>query len=532
MTAWRVTATGGSAWIAIEGASGLGKTTLMAAFEQSIEAEVLRGRCYERESVAYKGIDEVVEALVARLVAHDVFAAEAADLVHAFPSAHELVPHGTEIAPASRVGHDRRGAALRVLLAQLAAITPVVIALDDIQWADRDCLALLAQALAAPGIPRVTLVVTARPGATARWRELPMPFVHVTLGPLAPADSIELARQLSGDTLAADDLRVIAAQASGLPMEIVERVRTLLASTEPSEPTLASADDLLSQRVADATLEVRLLVELVVTAGAGSWARADVVAVEAAELFDRMPELGWERNTASVVATAARAHRGDLVALTREVRRERERTAASGDLYAHEIAHSGFAVLVDLMLDQPAQATARLETLTARPTGLYTAWLRLIAHGLVGAYGDRPASHSERVEALVSGPLSFPILRGSFLVGTMLWTRIILELSASGVTDRALMWIDRLRGNTVRGMNALAELLAAHAAALTGDRSQARDRAAAAELSLATDDMPMFAASARWLIDPSTWPAWRDQLAKAGAVRPAALARVFAPSFR
>jgi serine/threonine protein kinase len=55
----------------VRGASGLGKTTLVARFyARAVErtgALVLRGRCFERESVPFKGVDAVVDALSAHL---------------------------------------------------------------------------------------------------------------------------------------------------------------------------------------------------------------------------------------------------------------------------------------------------------------------------------------------------------------------------------------------------------------------------------------------------------------------------------
>jgi hypothetical protein len=78
----------------------------------------------------------------------------------------------------------------------------------------------------------------------------------------------------------------------------------------------------------------------------------------------------------------------------------------------------------------------------------------------------------------------------------------------------------------------LADLLAAHAAALADDRARAVRLAASAELALVGEDMPGFAASARWLVEPATWPSWRDALAQAGAVRPERIARLLAPSMR
>ena len=65
--AFEATRRGHSITVRIPGASGLGKSTLVHHFvdelEENAEAEVLRGRAYERESVPYKAVDAVVDAL-------------------------------------------------------------------------------------------------------------------------------------------------------------------------------------------------------------------------------------------------------------------------------------------------------------------------------------------------------------------------------------------------------------------------------------------------------------------------------------
>jgi eukaryotic-like serine/threonine-protein kinase len=855
LATWRAVAAGGCAWVAIEGDSGVGKTTLLAALERACDdAVVLHGRCYEREAVPYKGIDQIVDAAVARLVAERRELAEAADLTAAFPAVQALVPAGAE------AGGERRGAALRALVAALAEGAPVLLALDDVQWADRDCLALLEHALAPPGVARVLVVVTARPDAGARWHELPMPFVRLPLGALPDGEAVELAQALLGRAAATIDPIALARRAGGHPIELQEHVRAAL--TDTAAPPLAGGGRaLLFARVAHAPVDVRRVVELIAVAGApapvaaiarasdltepalhaalgrarlaglvrtlrkdgrsvvepahdrvrevvfgalsaleraqratllapaleqlahdpahvadlyalagrpdearrcaeaaarrmtavaahdaaagmwrrvaelsagaarraarramadalalagrgseaadlyraladgaadardrvhclrrageellragrfaeglalverhvpgwreprtaatalarglalhaatragllpragagaehadmvelrwavasgytlgspghftlaverylraalalgdperialgwaaeaalatfmgsagfaerclsnaatalggrdaprvrmvvlassalmrlneGAWARAEALVDEAIAIADRRaPNLVWERNTATMGVAISRFHRGACAQLVRDVRRERERIAARGDLYAHELAHSGFTVVADLALANTAHASELLVELDARPTGVMTAWLRAIAHALVGAYGERTSLHRARTDALLGGWLALPLVRSPLLHGTLAWTRAALELAHGGTDIRR--WVARLRATPARGMAALADLLAGHAALLAGDRAAARRLGATAELALVADDMPLFAASARWLVDPTTWPAWRDALAHAGVVDPERFARIVAPALR
>src|SRR5213080_1863078 len=66
--AFRATREGQTVVVYVHGNSGMGKSTLVRIFleqlkEQSRNAIVLQGRCYERESVPYKALDGVVDSL-------------------------------------------------------------------------------------------------------------------------------------------------------------------------------------------------------------------------------------------------------------------------------------------------------------------------------------------------------------------------------------------------------------------------------------------------------------------------------------
>ena len=83
---------GGSIAVRVSGPSGMGKSTLVRTFLDGLgdgEALILRGRAYERESVPYKAMDSVVDALSRRLMRLDLrpLPAGADALARLFPRA-------------------------------------------------------------------------------------------------------------------------------------------------------------------------------------------------------------------------------------------------------------------------------------------------------------------------------------------------------------------------------------------------------------------------------------------------------------
>src|SRR5262249_23180048 len=153
--AYEELAAGHARMVLIHGESGIGKSMLMRRFTEQIVAEtpsalILRGRCFERESVPYKALDEVIEALSERLLELPENDGRARVPV-SFSAAARIFPVLSRVEPASTDGGGESNdaidpmelrrvgfRALRELLRRLAAERPLVVAIDDLQWCDAD----------------------------------------------------------------------------------------------------------------------------------------------------------------------------------------------------------------------------------------------------------------------------------------------------------------------------------------------------------------------------------------------------------
>ena len=274
--------------VLIEGESGVGKTALTRRFLEEIHgAVILEGRCYARESMPYKAVDEVVDALghhLARLSPADLgrlLPPDAALLGAVFPTLGRIEAEAfTSVADAHARGapdpRENRAqvfATLRELLRRLADRGPLVIAIDDLQWADADGLTLLAEVLRPPRAPALLLVATARTeGAAAASAALPPEIVRrLQLGRLPAEDAHALAAELVAHAEGAAntvEIEALIAETGGHPLFIdaLLRHRLLMGSSGGSTGPVR-LDDALSARVARLDARARLLLELLAAAG-------------------------------------------------------------------------------------------------------------------------------------------------------------------------------------------------------------------------------------------------------------------------
>ena len=172
----------GTVTVLVQGESGVGKSALVKQFVEGLGADpgicVLTGRCYEREAVPYKAFDGVIDSLTRYLLraplgdVRSALPTRPGPLVQVFPVLRRVAAIAqltTQPLPPMdpQELRDRAFSALRELLTRLCLHRRVVIAIDDVQWADADSIALLGEVLRPPEAPPLLFVGTQRTGGNA-----------------------------------------------------------------------------------------------------------------------------------------------------------------------------------------------------------------------------------------------------------------------------------------------------------------------------------------------------------------------------
>jgi hypothetical protein len=272
--------------VVLEGESGVGKSALAARFIEGVRAHesrplVLGGRCHEHESVPYNAFDAVIDGLVRHLRARRP--ATRADLLPAsmdrvrmlFPTIALL--DDDERDPPPSVGLDPRAlrdegfVALRELLRRVGDRWPLVILLEDVQWADADSRALMEALTETSHAPCMLLLATTRAAADGTpcraVSALRGDVRRVWVGGLGKDEARALVRRLasreSGRT--SMDADAIIESTAGHPMFIEELVRYLSRPREHRGAVML--DDALRARVAELDGEARAVLTVVATAG-------------------------------------------------------------------------------------------------------------------------------------------------------------------------------------------------------------------------------------------------------------------------
>lgn len=297
--------------VLVEGPSGIGKSSLLGQFvnqvRQSGRALAFEGHCYENESVPYKGVEAIVDEIARYLGStphgQSLIPAGIAALARVFPTV-ARVEAVAQLLPSSPLASDEQSLrdeafrCLRELLMRCSADRPLLICLDDAQWADEDTAALLGYALSSPRGTRILFVAACRTDAE------PTGFVPrfvtacksnaLLLGRIALPPLPDDAAQQLVTSLLADPVRsaLVLAEAQGHPFLLHEYCRFF--ADLRHEPATTSVSGVILARMAGLGGAARMLVELVALAATPLQRRTILHALGSPE------ELSFEGTVASL----------------------------------------------------------------------------------------------------------------------------------------------------------------------------------------------------------------------------------------
>lgn len=302
------TLAGTTAFALVHGASGVGKSALLQHYvsRNSGHALVLRGRCYEQESVPYKAIDSAMDALCQHLLRlrreqlSDLLPQNIRLLAQLFPVLNRLEERVPLPPPAQHPTDPRRlrrraVEVLRELFSRLRLESPVILLMDDLQWGDVDSITLLSEIFAPPFPPAVLVLCTYRREYEASSRCLSallelrktnasVKWFDVAVEPFSKEETLEFAKNLIGGAAQSETTaQWIAEESDGSPYFVLELARHSESARKAKAPGL---EDVLRERISELTSESRYLLEVVAVHGKPL---AQIDAYRAAGLSGRDP---------------------------------------------------------------------------------------------------------------------------------------------------------------------------------------------------------------------------------------------------
>ncbi|HEY2516448.1 MAG TPA: AAA family ATPase [Polyangiaceae bacterium] len=293
--------------VVVEGDPGVGKSALVQRFLAGLPAPtvVLSGRCYEQESVPFNGIDSVIDSLSGHLLTlrgEELtsllrggvrYVAAIFPVLARVPEIDALISSARPLDDEVAVREQAMGE-LEQLTGALAQRGPLVIYLDDLQWADSESLALLTRLLSRRGKNPFLFVATMRAGAVGTaLLELVGMGERLALRGLDDGESRALWDALwpktSGGGAAERDTAV--KEAAGHPLFLAELARAARSGHAGTGPQ--RLEDVLWRRVEDRADIERRFLHAVALAGAPTRCEilAEAAGVDAGECITRLGAL-------------------------------------------------------------------------------------------------------------------------------------------------------------------------------------------------------------------------------------------------
>jgi serine/threonine protein kinase len=337
-----VASSGGVHRVDVHGTSGVGKTALVNRFLDDLrghgEVVILGGRCYEKESVPFKALDDIVDSLTRFMKKLDPSQLEelrgdVAALNRLFPVfgrvdafARDLALRSTDMAMSEI--RSRAFSSFADLLLRLSRSAPLVLWIDDAQWGDLDSADLLGE-LFRTNDARILLLLsfTSEDAATSLFlQRLDASSRSAVIVPPLPHDEARtLARILVGIEADPNRIEQIARESGGNAFLLEELSRYAVDHPDRSPSLLR----VFRSRLEILPDEAKALLHFIALAG--------------------------EPLSSDIALKAAGAERTeeDLFSILRDARLIRSRI--TGDLEEVEIYHTRIRELVTQQLDSDEQ---------------------------------------------------------------------------------------------------------------------------------------------------------------------------------
>jgi DNA-binding SARP family transcriptional activator len=239
--------------LVLQGEAGIGKTRLASEFlswARAQSADVLTGRAFPAEgSLPYAPMVAALRPRLERENAPEDLLGDLwlAELAHLVPELRERYPDLLPVTTEAALGQGRLFEAVARLGEALAARSPLVLFLDDVQWTDvgtRDVVRYAVRHWAVSG-SRTLLLLAVRAedvglqGALAQWLgglEREAATTRLELERLAPWDVVQLVAALAGEPLEEGMYpreviawgHWLAEQTGGQPFFVIQTLQTLL----------------------------------------------------------------------------------------------------------------------------------------------------------------------------------------------------------------------------------------------------------------------------------------------------------------
>jgi serine/threonine protein kinase/predicted ATPase len=322
--------------VMLDGVSGVGKTAVIEAalsdFRRRGSPAIFTGKCYEQETVPYKGFDSLIDSLVRNLIPlstwdrRELIPSKVRALARIFPVLEQL-PEVSRL-PAVAGGDlvELRAialASLKELLRRIAKRQPLVLLVDDIQWCDLQSVELIATLVEGPD-PLPILLITAHRSEYADDNPILAQFDQIrrrvdpnhvqwtqhTVHPLTAEATRQLALRLLPPTTPDRDRKAtwIVEESGGETLFVYELARHLLAGGAISETSGLKLDQILRNRIQKLPEDCRRVLEVLCVAGQPI---PYPVAVRAAGYPSRSPTLLKRLKSEHLVRATDRAQQID-----------------------------------------------------------------------------------------------------------------------------------------------------------------------------------------------------------------------------